>query len=162
MPHSRPLTPGEIALAATIFYDAIDYSAARIAHSKWIFFQPRHVTMAPRGTIHFHPKGVLYREDYSSADLGLQALFLHEMTHIWQHQQGIFLPLRRHPFCRYAYSIRPGQPFRRYGLEQQAMLVQHTFLLRAAYPIPGAPALAVYESILPFRGTFKTSSPPAA
>jgi hypothetical protein len=27
------------------------------------------------------------------------------MVHIWQHQRGIFLPLKRHPFCRYTYAL---------------------------------------------------------
>ncbi|WP_157073681.1 hypothetical protein [Sphingomonas soli] len=72
--------------------------------------------------------------------------------HIWQHQQGMFLPLRRHPFCRYDYAIKPGQPFERYGIEQQAMLVQHLFLIRAGVSIPGAPSREQVESILPFRG----------
>ena len=146
----RALTPGETALAASIFGDAVDYAAARIANRKWAFFQPRRTTMAPRGTIHFHPEGGLYRDDFAAAPLYLQALFVHEMTHVWQHQQGIFLPLRRHPFCRYAYAIKPGQPFHLYGLEQQAMLVQHAFLLRHGQPVPGAPPLAQYDSILPF------------
>ena len=146
----RPLTPGEIALAASIFGDAIDYARARIANRKWAFFQPRNTTMAPRGTIHFHPEGGIYHEDFAQAPLGIQALFLHEMTHIWQHQQGIFLPLRRHPFCRYDYAIRPGQRFEKYGLEQQAELVRHAFLLARGVAVPGAPPLEQYRSILPF------------
>lgn len=149
---SRPLTPGEVTLARTIFGDAIDYTAARIANRKWAFFQPRRVTMAPTGTIHFHPAGGQYRDDFAAASLTLQGLFLHEMTHILQTQQRgrYYLPLMRHPFCRYRYTIRPGQPFDRYGLEQQAELVRHTFLLRHGATIAGAPPLAQYESLLPF------------
>lgn len=148
---SRPLTEGEIRLSASIFGTAIDYARAGVANAKWAFFQPANVTMAPRGTIHFHPRSGLYTEDFSQAPLGVQALFLHEMTHIWQHQRGIFLPLRRHPFCRYHYAIKPGQRFERYGLEQQAELVRHAFLLRHGAVVAGAPPLAQYETILPFR-----------
>lgn len=148
---SRSLTPGEIALAASMFGTAIDYRQARVAHSKWIFFQPRTTVMAPTGTIHFHPKGDRYSDDFATADIGAQGLFIHEMTHIWQHQKGIFLPLKRHPFCRYAYAIRPGQTFEKYGLEQQAELVRHAFLLRHHVNVEGAPPLAQYESLLPFK-----------
>ncbi|WP_294092359.1 vgr related protein [Sphingomonas sp.] len=148
---SRPLTSGEIALAASVFGDAIDYSRARVANSKWAFFQPVKTVMAPTGTIHFHPKSDKYSEDFSTAHIGVQGLFIHEMTHIWQHQKGIFLPLRRHPFCRYDYAIRPGQKFEKYGLEQQAELVRHAFLLRHRILIEGAPPLAQYETILPFK-----------
>ena len=59
----------------------------------------------------------------------------------------------RHPFCRYAYTIRPGWPFDRYGLEQQAEIVRHAFLLRNGHGFPGAPPLAQLESIVPFKQT---------
>lgn len=146
----RSLSPGEVALARSVFGNAIDYSTVELARGKWAFFQPRHVVMAPRGCIHFHPKGDLWRDDFADAAIVLQGLFIHEMTHIWQHQRGIFLPLRRHPFCRYAYSLKPGQPFRRYGIEQQAEIARHAFLLRQGQAIPAAPPLAQYETLLPF------------
>ena len=146
----RSLTAGEVALAAGIFGDAIDYDRAQVANRKWIFFQPRTITMAPMGCIHFHPGGCDYRDDFATAPLHLQGLFIHEMAHIWQHQKGIFLPLRRHPFCRYAYSLKPGWRLERYGLEQQAEIVRHVFLLRQGALVPGAPPLEQYRGILPF------------
>jgi len=149
-PADRPLTDAEIALARSVFGDAIDYDAARIARRKWAFFQPRNVTMAPTGTIHFHPQARAYCDDFGCASLGLQGHFIHEMTHVWQHQRGVCLPLARHPFCRYHYSIKPGWPLVRYGLEQQAEIVRHAFMLRSGALVPGAPALAQYESLLPF------------
>lgn len=148
----RPLTSGEIALARTMFGDAIDYGRAAIAHRKWIFFQPKRVTMAPLGCICFHPKGGLYRDDFSDAGLDLQGLLIHELVHVWQHQQGIFLPIRRHPFCRYDYSLKPGWRLKQYGLEQQAEIVRHVFLLRNGAHLPGAPPLEQYRGILPFLG----------
>ena len=150
MAHRRPLTPGEIALARSVFGDAVDYARARIAHAKWAFFQPRNVTMAPLGTIHFHPRGGMYRDDFADAPIDLQGLFIHEMVHVWQHQQGIFLPLRRHPFCRYRYALVPGRPFRRYGLEQQAEIVRHVFMLRRNAYVRDAPPLEALEQLLPF------------
>ncbi|WP_260597920.1 vgr related protein [Sphingomonas endolithica] len=150
MTHSRPLTPGEITLARSVFGTAIDYTPVRIIRRKWAFFQPRDTIMAPSGNIHFHPEGALYRDDFAAAALSDQGLFVHEMTHIWQHQRGIVLPLKRHPFCRYDYAIRPGLPLNRYGIEQQAEIVRHTFLLRCGCTVTGAPDLARYESILPF------------
>lgn len=147
---TRPLTPGEIALARSIFHDAIDYARVEIRNRKWAFFQPRGTTMAPRGHIHFHPGSGLYRDDFAAAPLGLQGLFVHEMTHVWQHQQGMFLPLRRHPFSRYRYALVPGRPFRRYGIEQQAEIVRHAYLLARGAELPGAAPLADYRAILPF------------
>ncbi|RYD95367.1 MAG: vgr related protein, partial [Sphingomonadales bacterium] len=53
-------------LARSVFGDAVDYAKVRIANRKWAFFQPTRTTMAPLGTIHFHPKGGLYAEDFST------------------------------------------------------------------------------------------------
>lgn len=147
----RNLTSGEVALARSVFGDAIDYARVRIHNRKWAFFQPRHITMAPMGHIHFHPRGDRYRDDFATADLGSQALFIHEMVHVWQHQCGIFLPLRRMPWARYDYGFDPGRPLSRYGIEQQAMLVQHAFMLRRGCCVPEAPELAALEAILPFH-----------
>lgn len=146
----RALTPGEIDIARSVYGDAIDYAAVRLSRRKWAFFQPRGVVMAPRGCIHFHPRGELWREDFADEHLGLQGLFVHEMCHIWQHQRGIFLPLVRHPFCRYGYSLKPGQPFNRYGIEQQAEIARHAFLLRHGQRVAAAPPLAQYDTLLPF------------
>jgi hypothetical protein len=148
----RHLTKAETALAASVFGDAIDYEQVRLINRKWAFFQPRGTVMAPRGTIHFHPKGNLYCDDFCGQDLNAQGLFIHEMTHVWQHQQGLYLPLRRHPFCRYDYSIKPGWPLHRYGIEQQAEIVRHWFLLREGAHIAGAPSVKQYAGILPFVG----------
>ncbi|MDG5489299.1 vgr related protein [Sphingomonas sp. BGYR3] len=147
---ARPLTDQEIALARTVFGDALDYGAARVANRKWAFFQPRRVTMAPLGTIHFHPGGGLYCDDFGCAAPHLQGLFVHELVHVWQHQQGMFLPLRRHPFCRYSYTLKPGWTLDRYGIEQQAEIVRHIFLLKQGIAVPGAPPLEQYRGILPF------------
>ena len=146
---SRSLTPAETELARSVFRDAIDYSKVRIHRRKWAFFQPRHIVMAPMGHIHFHPEGTRYRDDFAAADLGSQGLFIHEMVHVWQHQQGIFLPLRRLPWARYDYAFEPGRPLTRYGIEQQAMLVQHAFLMRAGASVAEAPPLAQIEANLP-------------
>jgi hypothetical protein len=150
MTADRPLTPGEIDLARSVYGEAIDYAPVRIAARKWAFFQPRDTVMAPSGTIHFHPKGHLWREDFAAAPLDLQGLFVHEMCHVWQHQQGIFLPLARHPFCRYSYALKPGWPLKRYGIEQQAEIVRHAFVLRAGGRVAGAPGLEQYDTLLPF------------
>ena len=147
---SRMLTDGEIMLARSVFGNAIDYVRVRIHERKWAFFQPRGVVMAPDGHIWFHPKGNGFCSDFCCQTIDRQALFLHEMTHVWQRQKGIYLPLVRHPFCRYDYALMPGRPFTKYGIEQQAEIVRHAFLLREGNTVPGAPGLEQYRTILPF------------
>jgi hypothetical protein len=127
---SRSLTAGEVALCRTIFADAIDYSKVRLIKGKWWPLQPRNAAMAPSGNIYFHPAAGGWSDDFSKEALGRQGFFIHEMTHVWQAQAKgrFYLPLMRHPFCRYDFAIEPGKPFDRYGLEQQAEIVRQRFL----------------------------------
>jgi len=150
-PHhsGRALTAREIDLARGIFGDAIRYDVVRVHNRKWWWFHPRRVTMAPDGHLWFHPKSKLFCDDFCESSIGLQGHFIHEMTHVWQHQKGIFLPLKRHPFCRYSYSLKPGQRLEDYGLEQQAEILRHIFLLRHGEKVPGAPPLSQYDGLLP-------------
>jgi hypothetical protein len=148
MKKTRPLTPGEITLARSVFSDAIDYSRVKMVKGKWWPFHPRNAAMAPMGDIYFHPEGGVWSEDFSKERLGRQGFFIHEMTHVWQSQTKgrFYLPLMRHPFCRYSYEIEPGKPFGRYGLEQQAEIVTHVFLAEHGARIPVCPP----RSLLPF------------
>ncbi|MBA3942356.1 MAG: vgr related protein [Sphingopyxis sp.] len=150
----RRLTAGEVVLARSVFGDAIDYDVVRVRHRKWIFFQPRRIVMAPMGHLHFHPKSETYCDDFScppSNELKVKGLFLHEMTHVWQAQARgrWYLVLMRHPFATYDYSLRPGWPLARYGLEQQAEIVRHFWLLTQGVAVGGAADLASYRAILP-------------
>jgi len=147
----RPLTTGEMALVRSMFGVAVDCSPVRLHRSRWWPLQPAGVVMAPDGDIWFHPAG-LWSADFSLEPIGRQAFLLHEMTHVWQAQRGgrWFLPLARHPFCRYSYRLKPGKPFARYGLEQQAEIVGHAFLLRQGVAVAGKPGLDAYEALLPF------------
>ena len=151
MKGARPLTSGEVALARTLFGDAIDYDRVRIVRRKWWPFQPKGIVMAPTGNIHFHPDSENYRDDFAIAPLSLQGLFVHEMTHVWQAQRHgrFYLPLMRHPFCRYAYRIAEGRRFDRYGLEQQAELVRHHFLATRGHAVMASATLPP----LPFGAT---------
>jgi hypothetical protein len=149
---ARPLTEGERRLTRSVFGDAIDCDSVRIVNRRWWPFQPREVAMAPTGNIHIPPRSSLWADDFAQASLGLQGMFVHEMTHVWQTQKRgrFYLVLMRHPFCRYAYSFEPGRSFESYGLEQQGEIVRHAFLLREGANVPGKPPLAAYLDTLPF------------
>ena len=151
-PHhsGRQMTSREIALARTVFGDALDYTKIRIHKRKWWWFQPRKITMAPDGHLWFHPDSQLFCDDFCDRDLSLQGHFIHELVHVWQHQRGINLPLKRHPFCRYDYSLKPGWKLSQYGIEQQAEIVRHVFLLKNGANVAGAPPLQQYDGVLPF------------
>ncbi|MEM7688148.1 MAG: vgr related protein [Pseudomonadota bacterium] len=145
-------------MARSVFGDALDYDTVRIRRRKWFAFQPRKVTMAPNGHVHFHPDGAAYCEDFSRASLSRQGLLIHELTHVWQTQTlgHWYLVLNRHPFCRYDYTLKPGQPLTAYGIEQQAMIVQHAFWLRRGMRLAGVADAAAYDALVNFQGAARS------
>jgi len=46
--------------------------------------------------------------------------------------------------------LKPGWPLDRYGIEQQAEIVRHYFLLSKGQVVAGAPPIESYRAILPF------------
>lgn len=146
----RALTVDEISLCRSVFGEAIDYGPVTVFNRKWWPLQNRRVTMAPDGNLWFHPQSNLFCDDFCGSARHVQALFIHEMVHVWQHQQGVFLPLARHPFCRYDYELQPGKTFAEYGIEQQAEIVSHWFLLRQGAQLKSGYRLSDYQGLLPF------------
>lgn len=135
-------------MCRTIFGDAIDYSRVQLVKGKWWPFQPRNAAMAPNGNIYFHPGAGGWSADFSKEMLGRQGFFIHEMTHVWQAQRSgpLYLPLMRHPFCRYSYVLKAGKPFHAYGLEQQAEIVRHRYLTDRGVAVQPNPP----RELLPF------------
>ncbi|MES2740079.1 MAG: hypothetical protein V4754_03905 [Pseudomonadota bacterium] len=139
MPPPRPLTRGEIDMAALVFGAAIDYARVRIHCRSYLWFglQDRHTVMAPNGAIYCMPPQ--YRADFSCQDARTRLLFMHEMVHVWQHQRGY--RLRWHGLClalggayasgrAYRYDARLSEPdraFSDFNMEQQAEIVTHYF-----------------------------------
>ena len=152
MAEERALTVGERDLVARVFGGAIALDPVRLKNRRFFPFQPRGTVMAPMGHIHFHPEGPHWRDDFASAPLAAQGLFIHEMVHVWQAQQRgrWWLPLMRHPFCRYRYTFVPGKAFEAYGIEQQAEIVRHWFMAKSGAPSPDAPPLSALEALVPF------------
>ncbi|TRD10103.1 vgr related protein [Erythrobacter insulae] len=150
----RHLTPGEVNLARTVFGDAIDYGSVKLKRRKFFPFQPKRITMAPRGHLHFHPQGHAYCDDFADEGLARQGHLIHELTHVWQTQTrgDWYLIFRRHPFCRYGYTLKPGQPFAAYGIEQQAEIVKHAFWLRHGAQVAGVADGDAYKMLVNFDG----------
>ena len=150
----RDLTPGEVKLAQSVFGTAIDYDAVTIRRRKLFPFQPRHVTMAPSGHLHFHPEGNAYCADFSSECLTRQGFFIHEMSHVWQTQtRGKWhLIFNRMPWARYDYTLKPGWQLTRYGIEQQAEIIKHAFWLRNGAKVAGVSDASAYDLLVNFPG----------
>ena len=146
----RVLTEGERGLAREIFGDSVDLDRPRIYGRCFLpLAQPRGLAMAPNGNIYFHPADHI--PDFSRAPLHQQGWFLHELTHVWQHQRGVRVWLRGLCDRRYRYlPLRPGKPFERYGIEQQGDIVQDYFMMLRGCPVPGPVSLDDYRELLRF------------
>ena len=128
----RRLTEGEVVLAASVFSDLIDYDGVRLAAAAPFGYA---VTL---GRVILFPPGS--PGDFAQADLRAQAWLIHELTHVWQFATAPRRALKswakalltggygpgRHA---YRYTL-PLDDFAAYGLEQQASIVEHAFLLR--------------------------------
>lgn len=86
----RTLTAGEIEMARTIFGNEIDYSRIRIFDHRWWLGPIDGRPHAPDGNI-YYPQG--YSPDFSAIKhIGIQQKFIHELAHVWQHQNGYDVP----------------------------------------------------------------------
>lgn len=146
----RALTSGERALVREVFGTALEVDRPRVYARGFVpVAHRRGLAMAPNGNVYFHPDD--HREDFSRAGLPQQAWFIHEMTHVWQHQCGVCVWLRGLLNRRYGYlPFDPSRSFGSYGVEQQGDIVQDYFLLLRGARVPGAPPLAAYRALLPF------------
>ncbi len=153
----RKLTNGEIALSMSVFGTNIPYESVRVYKRKHNPAQPENRLMAPDGNIFGDEDWPNYSDDYSTTDLGLQATFIHEMTHVWQVRvKGIALWWRGMVEREYAYTLEPGKRFLDYKVEQQAAIAADYFRLlhgqplRHGQPLKGRSSLEVYRKLLPF------------
>lgn len=131
----RKLTTHEIALAREVFGDSIDYARVTVRASRYIPFQPKESGMAPNGHLYMYG---CYSDDYANTSLRLQALFIHEMTHVWQYQNRVVRPvwaaaklMLRHAFnysAAYPFMLAPYRDLVSYNLEQQASIVEAFFI----------------------------------
>jgi len=128
----RALTNGEIALARTLFGDEIDYQKVRVYFRPWLYAWPRqNISMAPDGNIYFSPR--LVRHADMTATPATRAHFIHEMTHVWQYQNGVNIKreavklMLRHKFnynAAYDYDLDKTTDFKKLNIEQQARLLE--------------------------------------
>jgi hypothetical protein len=155
----RPLTPGEGDLAQRVFGPALQRGPIRLVPGGFGRFA---VTLGPCIFLPSH----LIQADYALADVGAQALLVHELVHVWQFQTQ---PLRTVAswakavasggygpgLPAYCYGLPVGE-FRRLGLERQASVVEHLFLLRHGWrsrAMPDGLRITDLEAVTPFPVT---------
>ena len=128
----RPLTPGETTLAHEAFGDALRTATIRILSAPWPFnraFVPGR--WFRREWIVWPDKAL--PADIAAAPLKLQATLVHELTHVWQAQQGVnLLTGKLRAGDRPAsdeYPVGMDCSWGDLNIEQQAMVVEHRFRL---------------------------------
>ena len=120
---SRYLTSGEIALARSVFGDRIRLDEVQLKTTWWVL---KNYAVSPNGHIYFNPADWI--TDFSVASLGKQSWLIHELTHVWQLQQGLKVVRGALIDRRYDYVLETGKSFFKYGIEQQARMVQDYFV----------------------------------
>jgi hypothetical protein len=152
----RSLTAGESAMARLLFGGAIDYARVRIYNRRYLPFgmQPVNCAMTPNGHIYFHKSCCLL--DFSAGSEHARHWFMHEMTHVWQHQLGY--PVRMRGALRiglsYHYRLAMDKTLADYNMEAQGDVLADYFVLRhlgsSAALRQGAYAnhLPIYEQVL--------------
>ncbi|MBU1379149.1 MAG: hypothetical protein KKE02_01715 [Alphaproteobacteria bacterium] len=143
----RGLTPGERGLAAEMFGPGLDAGRVRIfAIPVW----DRAFVAGPRLIV--WPAATL-PADFAAPDvpLGVQAVFVHELTHVWQAQNGVSLILGKiragDSDASYAYDLAGERGFAAMNIEQQAMVVEHAFLASRGGETPHAGPLYAAASV---------------
>lgn len=133
----RRLTPGERAICAEVFAASLDPDRVRIL-SLPVWPRP----FVPNGGLVVWPAASA-PADFADAPIWLRSVLVHELVHIWQAQNGVFLPFAKLKAgdgrAAYAYDLRDGREFSQLNIEQQAMVVQHAYLAAGG-------AAAPYES----------------
>lgn len=138
----RPLTLGEIKLAKEVFQHHLDYETVKIYQGAFLRFglQKPNIAMAPNGKIYFPLPS--YQADFSKGTDAQKICFMHEMTHVWQYQNGISVIFRglwlallggyvgKRWVYWYFQEKNLSKRFTEFNIEQQACIVADFFLLR--------------------------------
>lgn len=146
---SRALTTGEIALARSVFGDSINLDMVQLKTAWWVL---ENYAVSPNGNIYFNPADWI--TDFSQSSLSKQSWLIHELTHVWQLQQGLKVVRGALIDRRYDYVLKTGKSFFKYGIEQQARMVQDYFIRRHR-----GHDCRDFESCIPFLTVASASDP---
>lgn len=120
---SRTLSAGEIVLARSVFGSSIQLDKVHLKTAWWVL---KNYAVSPNGNIYFNPAD--WVADFSEVSIIKQSWLIHELTHVWQLQQGLKVVRGALINRRYSYVLITGKPFLNYGIEQQARMVQDYFI----------------------------------
>lgn len=124
----RRLTEAEQALVRSVFGAGVRHPERVRIFAQPVF--PRPFTPGSAGIVYPVAESLA---DFAAGALSDQATFVHEMTHVWQAQHGVILPLAKlragDSDAAYRYDL-DAQAFPEMNIEQQARVVEHHFVLQ--------------------------------
>lgn len=155
MMNARALTDNEIRMARQVFNATIDYTRVRIVSDAW-WLLAADAAMCVGNHIVF-PKHRC-SADFTGDSLFQQAWLIHELTHVWQYQQGfsvwwggVCLGMRGGYVRRRAYRCPDLAGVAHWGklnMEQQAEVMAQFFLAVYAADTRYVPLLPHYRRLL--------------
>lgn len=146
----RALTPAEAALARAAFGAALRLDTVRLIG--WPF---RRAFVAGRW---FGRDWIVWPRrdliaDFTAASVHAQGVLIHELTHVWQAQQGVNLLWAKlkagDTAASYAYEAVATCRWEDLNIEQQAMVMEHRFHRQGGRTAPGSAAF--YAAVCPFE-----------
>lgn len=151
----RRLSQSEIALAQEIFGNQINYNRIFIAQGN-----SRETSTTLGGRINFSKRH--YRDDYSqSKNPDALGVYFHELTHIWQEQNGVDLAGSAISLFfknggsykkSYEYRISDLPNFTELGIEQQGEIIEDFVSIRTslneANRLTSCASIRIYEDAL--------------
>lgn len=150
---ARPLTSGEKRLARRALGESLKLDTVRILAT------PRPFDRAFVPGRWFGRDWVLWPakhlpEDLSQGSLNQQAVFVHELVHVWQAQQGVNLLTGKiragDKPSSYQYPMGMDCDWGGLNIEQQAMVVEHRFRLSRGAKVPADQTF--YDRVCPLIG----------
>lgn len=136
----RFLTQGEKALVTQVFGDHLRVDQIRIVAHRMVL---KDYAVSPNGSVYFNAKD--WCADFSVRGLNEQSWLIHELTHVWQIQQGLAVIRKALVDRRYQYVLEAGKNFFDYGIEQQAQMVQDYFV-----KLKKGQDCSAYQECIPF------------
>ena len=93
-------------MAYSVFGDKLDMSNIRLKTAWWVL---KNYAVSPNGNVYFHPDDWI--EDFAKVGLGKRSWLIHELTHVWQLQQGVKVVRGAIINRRYDYVFEQGKSF---------------------------------------------------
>lgn len=147
----RPLAPGEVDLARSVFGQALRIDTVRLLRLPPLL-RRAFVPGALAGREWICWPAAVWSEDLSECPIRLRATLVHELVHVWQAQQGVNLLMAKLRAgdgpAAYAYDCGPEVDWATLNIEQQASVVEHLFLRTHGATVPGNDAF--YRRVCPF------------